>query len=84
MAVRGKKIKVIHKNLNREKVFGRAYIPEKVIEIHYKLKPLKELEIMIHEALHIFHPTWSETKVKITALKTAKFLWQNSYRKVKQ
>ncbi len=75
-------MKVQYRKLGREKAYGQAHIGENTIEIDTRLNKRKHLEIMIHEALHILNPEFSETKILNQSKKLARVLWEQKYRKV--
>jgi hypothetical protein len=75
-------MKVIFKKLGREKAWGSANVDDKTIELDPKLKGRKLLEILIHEAMHIMNPEWSETKVINQSKKLTQLLWRQHFRKV--
>ena len=62
-----KNIKVIERPLGREKALGLAWVGENKIEIDGRLKSKEYLDTLIHEMLHIYNPTWPETRVAQTA-----------------
>ncbi len=72
-----KNIKVVERPLGREKALGLAWVGENKIEIDGRLKSKEYLNTLIHEMLHIYNPTWSETRVDQTA--TEKL---SSYKKI--
>jgi hypothetical protein len=75
-------MKVVSKKLGREKAWGSALLDEKIIEIDPRLTGRKHLEILIHEALHILNPDWSEKEVIKQSKKLTHLLWKQHYRKV--
>lgn len=77
-----KSIKVNHRKLGKEKVWGLAHIGFNHIEIDERLKGRRHLLYMIHEALHIIHPEWSETKVVKVSRALCKLLWTQNYRRI--
>lgn len=77
------KIKVIHRKLGKEKAWGLAHA-DGVIEIEERLKGKKHLEIVIHEALHVLNPTFSETKVIEHSKEICRVLWSLGYRQVRE
>lgn len=75
-------MKVVKRNLNKDNVWGWAHTDKNKIEVHNKLKGKRLLLYMVHEALHIIHPEWSETKVKRSASRLTAVLWKQGYRKI--
>lgn len=80
MARPHKETKVIHRKLGKERVWGLAHIGVNKIEIDERVTTYRYMLLMLHEQLHLIFPDWSETKIKKTASKLAKFLWQNKFR----
>jgi hypothetical protein len=80
MAKKIEGIIVEEKKLGREKLYGFTF--QDSIVIDPILKPQKRLEILIHEMMHQCHPKMSETNVKVSSRRLARFLWQYGYRKV--
>jgi hypothetical protein len=78
----GSKIKVIHRKLGQERAWGLAHNSFNLIELDVKLKGRRHLLYLIHEALHIIHPEWSETKVVKVSRLMCNLLWEQNYRKV--
>jgi len=74
------KIKVVHRKLGREKAWGLATFD--LIELDTRLKGRRHLLYLIHEALHIIHPEWSETKVVNVSRAMCKLLWEQNYRRI--
>ena len=54
------RIKVVYRKLGKEKVYGWANSENNSIEIDERLKGKKQLEIILHEALHLLHPELEE------------------------
>jgi len=75
-------IKVTHRKLGKEKSWGLAHISFNEIVLDTRLKGRRHLLYLIHEALHIIHPDWSETKVVKVSRAMTKLLWEQHYRKV--
>lgn len=74
-------MKVVHKKLGRERARGQAHCDDNLIEIDPRLKKREHLEILIHEALHLLNPTFSETRIINDSKKLANMLWKQGYRK---
>lgn len=80
MPPKPKNTKVVHRKLGKEAAWGIAHIEANKIEIDERVKSYRYLLLMLHEKLHLIFPSWSETKIKQTASKLAKFLWNNHFR----
>ena len=78
------KIKVIDKLLGRQKAVGQAYSDARVIEIDPRQTSKNYLDTLIHELLHVYCPSWSETKVNNTAKEMTQIIWQKNYRRIKR
>ena len=79
-----RKIEVIERPLGREKALGLAWVDKNKIEIDGRLKSKQYLNTLIHELLHIYNPTWSETKVDQTATEMCNIIWAKNYRRIKR
>lgn len=75
-------MKVVYRKLGKEKAWGQAHIDDNTIEIDPRLTGKRKLEIIIHEALHILNPEFSETKVIEQSKKLTTLLWKEHYRQV--
>ena len=75
-------IKVKHRKLGKEKAWGLAHSAFNLIELDVKLKGRRHLLYLIHEALHIIHPDWSETKVIKISREMTKLIWAQNYRRI--
>lgn len=75
-------MKIVFKKLGREKAWGSANLADNTIEIDPRLKGRKHLEILIHEAMHIMNPEWSESKVVQQSKRLTQLLWKQHFRKV--
>lgn len=73
-------IKIEEKKLGRERMHGYTF--KDTIVLDPRLKPRKHFEIIIHEMLHQLYPEMSETNVKKSSKKLARFLWEYGFRKV--
>ena len=77
-------IEVRFKRLGREKVFGQAWIDERVIDIDDKAhlgNELKLLDTIAHETIHIADARLAEETVIRLADELAKTLFQIGYRR---
>ena len=77
-----KSIKVTHRKLGKEKAWGLAHAGFNAIELDKRLVGRRHLLYLIHEALHIIHPEWSETKVVQVSRKLSRLLWEQKYRRI--
>jgi hypothetical protein len=76
------KIKVKNRKLGQQKAWGLAHSGLNLIELDVRLKGRRHLLYLIHEALHIIHPEWSETKVIKISRQMTKLLWSQNYRRI--
>lgn len=70
------------RKLGREKALGIAWRHGKLIEIHPGQNQKERIDTILHEALHIICPDWSERKVAATAKQLTKLLWKDGYRRL--
>jgi hypothetical protein len=75
-------MKVVRRKLGKEKAHGIAYLNDNVIVIDPRITGRKQLEILIHEALHLLNPEFSEPKVVKQSKKLTNLLWKEHFRKV--
>lgn len=75
-------MRIIYRKLGKEKAWGQAHINENTIEVDPRLKGKKKLEIILHEALHILNPEFSETKVIEQSKRLTTLLWKEHFRQV--
>ncbi len=80
MARKRKPIKVIHRKLGREKVYGQAWTDFRVIEIDERLTGIDYCDTVIHEVLHCQQPNLPEKTVAENATELAKILWELGFR----
>lgn len=76
-----KHIPITYRKLGKEKAFGMAH-SEGVIEIDERLKGKKQLEIIIHESIHILFPRLSENKTIEQSIILTNTLWKQGYRRI--
>lgn len=76
------KIQVIRRKLGKEKADGLAWESRRTIEIDPRLKPKRELEILIHESLHILFPGATEAEIQRAGLSVCNVLWKEGFRKL--
>lgn len=74
-------IKITYRKLGRGKAHGLAYKDDREMVIDNRIKGQELLDTIIHEALHIQNPTWSEIKVTGHAKELSNILWEQGYRK---
>jgi hypothetical protein len=93
-----KKVKVVWRPLGRERAWGQAYTNTRApkIEIDPRLSPRREVETIVHEALHIALPQLTNHPPKSKAYKkgeaevdrigkvVARILWSQNYRRIVQ
>ena len=73
---------VVYKRLGRRKAYGLVEDGDDIIYIDPRLKGRKQLEILIHEALHILRPESSEEDVINDSVELTKMLWKQGFRRV--
>jgi len=77
--------KVVYKKLGRRKAFGLVEDEYDTIYIDPRLKGRKQLEILIHEAMHILYnkieKVNEENEVILVSVEITKMLWAEGYRK---
>lgn len=74
--------KVIHRKLGKEVASGLAFCETGVIHIDSRLKGQDHLETLVHEAMHIMQPKWSEIRVIGNSKELARVLWEQGYRRI--
>jgi hypothetical protein len=77
-----KSFKVIESKLGRNKAWGMAHTDDNVIEIDARLKGRKKMEIILHEAMHLLNPQFTEEEVIRQSKKLCLTLWNLHYRQV--
>ena len=82
-----KKVKiprVIFRKLGREKAWGLATCDPShpLVEIDTRLSPARELEVAVHESLHIAMPSLGEKEIDRVGKAVARVLWKINYRRV--
>jgi len=75
------KIKIIYKKLGREKAYGMAH-SDGEIWIDPRAKGKKNLELILHECLHLLNKTDDEETIIRKSVTLTKVLWKEGYRKV--
>ncbi len=75
------KIKIIYKKLGREQAHGIAE-SDGVVYLDSRLKGKKQLEIILHECLHILNPMDDENAIIEKSVTLCKILWKEGYRRV--
>ena len=72
----------IHYRLKRNRgCWGKAYPNEYKIEIDPGLEPKTEMDIAIHEGLHVLFPYLPEDAIDNAGKTLADLLWRLGYRK---
>lgn len=80
VAKKQKPIKVIHNKLGRERAWGFVEDGSNIINLDSRLQGYRYVLYLLHEALHVIEPTWSETRVRKESSRLAKLLWENNIR----
>ncbi len=75
-------IKVIRKKLGKERRWGEADYGDDSIIIDPRLNGKKEMEILVHEALHILRKDITEEEVERLSISITHLLWDQGYRKI--
>ena len=75
-------MKVVYRKLGKERADGQALIEDGIIEIDPRLKGRRKMEVLIHEAIHLLNPDFSETKVVEQGRRIANLLWKQHFRQV--
>lgn len=78
-------MRVKYRKLGREGrygAYGLADAANETIELDPRMKKITHLRVLIHEALHVLNPDWSETKVDKHSRKLARLVWNQKYRRV--
>ncbi len=75
------RVKVVEKDLSKDKAFGIAYDDLRLIEIHDKQCESERLDTLIHELLHLMRPSWREKEVIRVANYLKRHLWAQGYRR---
>lgn len=73
--------KVIRRKLGRNKAWGLSNDATGTIEIDPRCKGIKDIEILLHESLHIVAPFLSEEAVSALAAEQARVIWGQGYRR---
>jgi len=83
---KAKKVKVIWRPLGKERAWGQATTDpaHPVIEVDPRLSPRRELEVLVHEAIHICWPDKDEKDVDRAGKVISAVLWQENYRRIVQ
>lgn len=74
-------IKVLYSHLGNYKADGLAWPENRTIAIDKRLRGERELNVIIHEVIHVQNPKWSEIMVEGKANELCKILWELGYRK---
>lgn len=76
------KVRIIYRKLTKQRAWGLAHIGENRIEIDYRAKGRKLIELICHEYLHLKFPEASEEDVTEAGADLARLLWKEGYRRV--
>lgn len=74
-----KSIKVVYRKLGQESAWGTA--EGNMIELDERLTGRRHLLYLLHEMLHVLHPSWSETRVIEVSRRMCKVIWDQRYRR---
>lgn len=77
-----KRIKVKYEKLGKAKSWGIAHCGMNTIEIDSRLTGKKQMEIMLHESLHIMFPKLTEQEIEKKSILLTNTLWHEGFRKV--
>ena len=72
-----------HVTKNRDGSIGLCFNPHNNI-VRTIVLILLYLNVLIHEMLHIYNPTWPETRIDQTANEMASIIWSKNYRRMKR
>ena len=75
-------IKVIRKKLGKSRLWGEADYHDDSIILDPRLGGKKELEILIHEAIHILRKDVTEEETERISIELTHLLWEQDYRRV--
>jgi hypothetical protein len=76
--------RVVFRKLGREQAWGQATCDpaRPLVEIDSRLSPARELEVCVHESLHIALPEMPEKEIDRVGKAVARVLWKINYRRV--
>lgn len=77
--------KVVYRKLGREQAWGQAHYDctPRLIEVDPRLGAKRQLEVLIHEQLHLsFGPDMPEKEVNRVGREICETLWRQEYRRV--
>lgn len=74
------RIKVVYKKLKNN--YGFSHIDKKFIEVDKDIKGKKQLEIILHESLHIIYPEREEAFIIEESITLTNTLWHEGFRRV--
>lgn len=77
-----RKVTVTERKLKRERVVGRVFLEDGLIEIEQRQKPKEWLSTLVHEALHVAFPDMDEKPVAAAEKKIAAILWRAGVRRI--
>lgn len=76
-----RRLKVIREKLGRIKAWGVVH-DDNIVRIDERLTGKKEMEVIIHESLHVLFPEMEEDDVIEKSVILTNTLWHEHYRKV--
>jgi hypothetical protein len=76
------KFKIIHTNLGKQRLWGRAIFETNTIELDTRLKGKKFIEILTHESLHLLLPTLTEEEIVRISVALTNILWDEGVRRI--
>ena len=77
-----KPISIQARKLGRERALGIAWHDGQIIEIDDRQHQKERIDTIIHEALHLICPDWTERKVASAAKKVTVLLWRDGFRRL--
>ena len=75
---------IVERKLGRERAVGLAYRSARRIVVDPRRGQRARLDTLMHEALHIAAPEWSEDRVSEVAGMLCKVAWKDRYRRVEK
>lgn len=83
MLPKPRRVRIVERKLGRERALGQAIgCPVYLVEIDPRQSERERLDTLIHELLHLAHPSWSERRVETHATWLAALLWRSGYRRL--
>lgn len=75
-------IKVVRKKLGKQRLWGEADYGDDSIILDPRIGGKKEMEILIHEAIHIIRKDVTEEETERISIELTHLLWDQGFRKV--